>query len=149
MTMRDIIPPSFNLRSASLLVLLLLAGLAGNYFKLPFAFSIDFLFGSIATLVAIRLYGMFWGTFAAALASAYTIAAWHHPYAFIIFTLEAIVVGWGLRRRPNNDLLLLDAIYWLAIGMPLAGIFYKYLLGVNAITTLIIMAKQAVNEKGS
>ncbi|MDJ1182975.1 ATP-binding response regulator [Roseofilum casamattae] len=143
--MRNTIAFFSNIRSVSVLSLLLCAGLAGNYFKLPFAFSIEFLFGSIATLIILRLYGIFWGSFAAALASAYTILVWSHPYAFIIFTVEALFVGWGLRHHKNNDVLLLDAIYWLCIGMPLAWIFYKYALGVDVITTLTIAAKQAVN----
>ena len=143
--MRNPIASFSNIRSASVLILLLLAGFAGNYFKLPFAFSIDFLFGSIATLIVLQLYGIFWGSFAAALVSAYTLLVWSHPYAFIIFTVEAIFVGWGLRQRHNNDVLLLDAMYWLCIGMPLVWIFYKYALGLDVITTLIIMAKQGVN----
>ncbi|MBP0022328.1 MAG: response regulator [Cyanobacteria bacterium SBLK] len=142
--MRPIIAPFSNLRSLPILAILAIAGLAGNYFKLPFAFSVDFLFGSIATLVILRLYGIFWGTLIAAIASAYTILAWNHPYAFIIFTVEALFVGWGLRRK-GNDLLLLDTLYWLCIGIPLVWIFYKYALGLDIPTTLIIMTKQAVN----
>jgi signal transduction histidine kinase/DNA-binding NarL/FixJ family response regulator len=142
--MRQIITPFFKIRSLLMLVVLIIAGLAGNYFKLPFAFSVDFLFGSIATLIIARLYGIFWGTLAAALASVYTLIAWHHPYALIIFTIEVLFVGWGLRRK-NSDLLLLDTLYWLFIGMPLVWIFYKYALNLDSLSTLIIAVKQAVN----
>ncbi|MEA5470859.1 ATP-binding protein [Spirulina sp. 06S082] len=142
--MRQIIAPFRQVRSLLVLITLIIVGLVGNYFQLPFAFSVYFLFGSIATLIIAQLYGIFWGSFAAALASVYTIISWYHPYAFIIFTVEAIWVGWGLRRK-SNDLLFLDTLYWLFIGMPLVGIFYKYALGLDNILTIIVMVKQSVN----
>ncbi len=130
--------------SFSILAILVVAGYLGNYFKFPFTFNIDFLFGSIAVLIAVRLYGLGWGTLAAAIASFHTIIIWQHPYAFIIFTCEACFVGWRL-RRTKQSLLFLDMLYWLLIGMPLAWIFYKYFLQLNLTTTAIIMVKQGVN----
>ena len=40
-------------RSALGLAILMAAGLAGNYFSLPLFFGVDFLFGSILTLIAV------------------------------------------------------------------------------------------------
>lgn len=126
------------------LALLILAGYAGNYFKFPLFFSVDFIFGSIAVLIVASLYGMFWGTAAAVVAGFHTMLLWKHPYAWIIFTLEAFLVGWGLRHQ-KKDILTLDTIYWVAIGMPLVWLFYGSLLKVGTMSTLIIMVKQAVN----
>ncbi|MDY6803651.1 MAG: ATP-binding protein [Cyanobacteriota bacterium] len=132
-------------QSLFFLAFLIIAGYVGNYFKLPLFFSVDFLFGSIAVSIVLRLYGWFWGTAAGFIAGFCTLVLWKHPYAWIIFTLEAFFVGWGLRRRQNRNLLTIDALYWLAIGMPLVVLFYGSLLGVGTIATLTITFKQAVN----
>ena len=132
------------LPSVGVFILLLITGYLGNYFKYPFVFSVDFLFGSITVLMIVQLYGLAWGTFAAILASLHTIILWQHPYAVIIFTVEALFVGWGLKRKTNN-LLLLDILYWLLMGMPLVWLFYAGFLGLESSYVVLIMLKQAVN----
>ncbi len=136
---------SASSKSLLFLVFLILAGYVGNYFKLPLFFSVDFLFGTIAVFIVLRLYGWFWGTAAGFIAGSCTLLLWKHPYAWIIFTLEAFFVGWGLRRRQNRNLVTIDALYWLAIGMPLVVLFYGSFIEVGTIATLTITLKQAVN----
>ncbi len=133
-----------RLRSSIALTVLLIAGYTGNYFNLPLFFGVDFLFGSIAVLLVVCLYGTSWGAIAAAIASSYTILLWRHPYAAIIFILEALFVGWG-RRRKYPNVLLLDGFYWLFIGMPLVWLFYAGVMGVPVEAVLLVMLKQAVN----
>ena len=127
-----------------LLVLLIIAGYLGNYFKLALFFGVDFLFGSIAVLIVVAIYGTFWGAIAAIISSSYTYFAWGHPYAIIIFTCEAIFIGLFLRKKSQN-LLLLDGIYWLILGIPLVAIFYGGIIKVNGMATLLIILKQSVN----
>ena len=131
-------------RSMLLLAFLIAAGYAGNYFSFPFGFGVDFLFGSIAVLIVVKLYGIWWGTIASLIASSYTIALWQHPYALIIFTCETLFFAWRL-RRGNQNLLIIDMVFWLSIGMPLVLLFYGGILQVGAITTSIILVKQPVN----
>ena len=120
------------------------AGWAGNYVSLPLFFGVDFLFGSIAVLIAVRLYGLFWGTVVALVAGSYTCFLWHHPYALVIFTGEAVFIGLLLRRQSQN-LLLLDGIYWLCIGMPLVWLFYGGVMQMPATAVWLILLKQPVN----
>jgi signal transduction histidine kinase/ActR/RegA family two-component response regulator len=127
-----------------LLAALITLGYAGNYFKFPFGFGVDFLFGSIAVLVVVSLYRMWWGITASVIASSYTIILWQHPYALIIFACETLFVSWRL-KRGNHQLLTSDMIFWVLIGMPLVGLFYGYILKVGLITTAIILVKQPVN----
>ena len=127
-----------------LLIILAVAGWAGNYASLPLFFGVDFLFGSIAVLLAIRLHGLFWGTLVALIAGSYTCFLWHHPYALIIFTGEAVFIGLMLRRKSQN-LLLLDGIYWLCIGMPLVWLFYGGVMQMPATPVWLILLKQPVN----
>ncbi len=130
--------------SVQLLAFLMAAGYAGNYLSFPFGFGVNFLFGSIAVLIVVRLYGIWWGTVASLIAGSYTIVLWQHPFALIIFTCEALFVAWRLRQGDQN-LLLSDMIFWLLIGMPLVWFFYGKILQVEAITTSLMLVKLPVN----
>lgn len=135
--------PHFHsiLRLATLIV----AGLVGNYFNVPLFFGVNFLFGSIAVLIIVYLYKIRLSTMAAAIISSYTIFLWGHPYAVIIFTLEAVFVGWWLHHHKQQNIVLLACIYWIFIGMPLVWLFYSVVMGMGTIPVLLIMFKQAVN----
>ncbi|HEX8236759.1 MAG TPA: ATP-binding protein [Abditibacteriaceae bacterium] len=130
-------------RSRALLLLLLAAAIAGNYVRFPLVFGLDFLFGSVAVLVVVYCYGIRWGVAAAVVSSLYTLHLWHHPYALLIFTVEALFIGLAMRRTPN--MLLLDGMFWLLIGMPLVWIFYFQVLHTESTQTWLIMLKDAVN----
>ena len=133
------------LNSSTWLVVILIAiGYAGNYFSYPFGFGVDFLFGSVAVLIVVSLYGIWLGTLASLIVSSYTIILWQHPYALIIFVCEALFVAWKMRRGKQN-LLISDIIFWLCIGIPLVLVFYGYILQVGVVTTSIIALKQPVN----
>ncbi|MEL6779912.1 MAG: ATP-binding protein, partial [Cyanobacteria bacterium J06597_16] len=130
-----------NLLLASLLILSFL----GNYLSIPVLFHADWLFGSVFAMLVVRLYGWRWGTLAAVISAVYTIALWKHPYAFILFTLEVVFVGWGLRRRSQN-LLLLDVLYWGVIGFPLLWVLYAFLAKIPLGTVVFISLKNPVNQ---
>ena len=130
--------------SVQLLAFLMAAGYMGNYLSFPFGFGVNFLFGSIAVLIVVRLYGIWWGTVASLIAASYTIVLWQHPFALIIFTCEALFVAWRLRQGDQN-LLLSDMIFWLLIGMPLIWFFYGKILQFEAITTSLMLVKLPVN----
>lgn len=126
------------------LISLSLLGIAGNYLHLPLFFGVDFIFGSIAALIALRLYGISAGLMVALIAGAYTYVIWGHPYAMIIFTLEVLIVGALLQRRVSS-LVLADILYWVFIGMPLVWFFYNNIIGMNENQTVLILLKQPVN----
>jgi len=124
--------------------ILIAAAYAGNYFSVPLFFGVDFVFGSIAVLLAVRFFGTTWGTLAAIISSSYTILLWHNPYAAISFTLEAMFVGWLWHRKQYN-IVLLDGIYWLLIGMPYLWLTNFGIMHVNATQTLLIVLKAYVS----
>ncbi|WP_204103856.1 MULTISPECIES: response regulator [Spirulina sp. CCY15215] len=126
------------------LILLIVAGYLGNYFHLTFFFGIDFLFGSIAVLIIAYFYGIFWGAIASLIASSWTYFAWDHPYAIVTFTCEVLFVS-ILMRRTRQNMVFLDGLYWLCLGMPLVGLFYGAVLPVSINGTILIALKQAVN----
>lgn len=123
---------------------LTLLGLLGNYASYSLFFGVDFLFGSITVLLAVRLLGTTSGTIIAAIVGSYTIYLWSHPYALIIFTLEALIVGL-LQNTRLRGLVLSDICFWTVIGAPLAGLFYSQVIGMDTTQSLFIMLKQPVN----
>jgi hypothetical protein len=131
-------------QSKLILISLLIFGFAGNYFRLPILFHADWLFGSVFAILAVRLFGLGWGTFAATIAASYTIVLWSHPYAFLVFTLEVIFIGWGLRR--NSNVLLLDVIYWALLGVPLMWATYVFFTKIPPASVTFILLKNAVNQ---
>jgi signal transduction histidine kinase len=136
----------FNLspQSAVGLLLLMAIGYLGNYWRWSFFFNIDFLFGSIAVWIVVCLYGTTWGAIAAFVASLCTFFIWHHPFSIITFTCEAIWVGLFFDRRRHN-IVLLDAIFWFVVGMPLVLLFYRQIMQVEPVQVNIVLLKQAVN----
>lgn len=133
-----------QLRLTVVLLCLLVLGCAGNYFTIPIILHADWLFGSIFVMLVVRLYGLGWGTIAAVISNANTILLWKHPYGFILFTLEAIFVGLGLRRSKN--LLLIDVLFWATIGFPLLWLFYVIGAKIPPQTVLFLSFKNPVNQ---
>ena len=132
-------------KSTIALLGLLVAGYLGNYFSIPLILHIDWLFGSLFALLVVRLYGVGWGTIAAMIAGSYTVILWKHPAALILFTLEVLFVGWGLRRRSQN-LLLLDVTYWALIGFPLLCVMYVSWIKIPPQAVLLISFKNPLNQ---
>jgi signal transduction histidine kinase/CheY-like chemotaxis protein len=131
-------------QSLAVLGLLTIAGFLGNYYTIPLFFGADFLFGSIAVLLILYLYGASWGMISAIVIYSHTIVLWGHPFGFINFVSEAFFVGIFLKRGHRN-LLGIDWIFWLCIGMPLAWFYHGILMQMDAVTATFIMLKQAIN----
>ena len=125
-------------------VLLVGAGLVGNYCNYPIFLDINFLFGSIFAMLALQYFGLGRGILAAAIIASSTYFIWNHPYAILIMTGEVALVGWLMERRQIG-MVLADTIYWLVIGIPLVYLFYHGIMDVPPSNTYIVMTKQAVN----
>jgi len=134
-------------RSGYDLLVGLLFGLVGfclNWFKLELFFNVDFLFGSMVTMVALQRFGLVSGVTAAVIASLATLFHWHHPWAILIFTLEAVLV-YLLVNRKRFSLLNADILYWFTGGLVLVWLCYHNLMGFAPLTALLIALKQGVN----
>jgi len=131
-------------RKAMVTALLALLGLAANYLNLSVCYNVNFIFGSIFSIVAVGFLGLGWGVAVALAASCYSYWLWNHPYAIIIFTAESLWLGIALKRGRQN-ILLIDALYWLCLGIPLVVLFYGGVMGLGAQSTAIIAMKQPLN----
>ena len=143
-------PAPTGLERLLFIAALALAALLGNRLSLPLAFGVDFLFGSIAVMLALARLGTGAGLVVALVGGAYTWLLWGHPYALLIFLAEAAAVGWHrdrARRRglATPPLAVSAALYWLLLGVPLALLAHRFALGLDWIPTLLIVAKQSQN----
>ncbi len=120
------------------------AAYLGNVYHLPLFFNVDFLFGSIFLFVVLHYYGWAAAIVSALIASSYTAVLWQHPYAVIIMTLEVAAVGYFYRRHSRN-LMFLDTVYWIILGMPLVVLLYGGVMGIAEQSTFLIVFKQAIN----
>lgn len=125
-------------------ILLLVLGILGNYCRISLFLGVDFIFGSIAALLAARFYGAFWGGLAGGIIGSYTYVLWHHPYAMIILAAESALVGWLFKRR-RQSLILLDGLYWLFLGSLLVAFFYGIVLRIDTIQLHFVLLKQILN----
>jgi PAS domain S-box-containing protein len=124
--------------------LLVPASFAGNYFSLWFYSGVEIYFGSIAVLVAVRLFGPGWGVLAALGAGAATVVLWHHPYDLILYLCEALAVGLMCRRQSGN-LVLSDGLFWLFAGMPLTWLLYYFGAASGETMAAFFMLQKAIN----
>jgi PAS domain S-box-containing protein len=126
-------------RKIFLLITLIAAGFAGNFFALRLFTGFNYLFGSIATLLVVRLFGIRWGMVAALISSSWTIELFGHPYAMIWLCLEPLFVGYLLRRGSTRNIILYDALYWPLLGAPLIWILFLYVMKVPLLGTVAAM----------
>ncbi|MDO3376886.1 putative bifunctional diguanylate cyclase/phosphodiesterase [Geoalkalibacter halelectricus] len=122
---------------ALILLFLILAGLAGNIFAPRLFMGFNYLFGSIAVLLILRIYGLRWSLVAAMVAASATLWLFHHPFAMLWLGLEPLFIGLLLRRRPEApNLVLFSALYWTLVGVPLIFLFFLGVQGASLGGTL-------------
>lgn len=135
---------SLTRQSYGVLALLSVLSIMGNYYTLPLFFGVNFLFGSIAILLIIRLFGVSWGVIVAFIANSYTVLQWGYFYDLLLFTLEALFVGITWRRYYDN-IILLEGIFWLIIGIPLIWVLYTYFTPLTSQQIILFSLKSFVN----
>ena len=116
----------------------------GNVLNLPLFFNVDFLFGSVFVFIVLHYFGCVPAALTALISASHTAILWQHPYAVVILTLEALIVGL-LYERKSRNLMFLDTVYWLFLGMPLVVLFYGGVMDVAQQSTVLIVFKQAIN----
>jgi signal transduction histidine kinase/uncharacterized membrane protein len=127
-----------------LAALLGVLGFLVNLVPVQLSPGIDLIFGGVAFLIAAVAFGPGPGLLAAAIASLPTIWLWNHPYAWVIFSLEGLFVGWLVLRWQRRPLVA-NALYWALVGVGLITLFYFAVLGLRGTTFTVILLKQPFN----
>ena len=136
--------PTYGRKAIILLVALIAAGLVGNVCALGLFTGFNYLFGSIPVLLAVSLFGPWWGFLAGLVASSWTIALFGHPYAMTWLCVEPLFVGWMLKRGRSRNIILYDALYWTFLGAPLVWFFFRLVMQATLLGTVAAMLMYAV-----
>ncbi|AJE04623.1 histidine kinase [Geobacter pickeringii] len=119
-------------------------GFAVNWLNPPLFFGVNALFGSLFVMIALLRYGTGAGIMAGFIAGSYTWIFWGHPWGLMVFLGEAWFVGRMLRRSRN--VILLDTLYWLCIGIPFVLSYRFLLLHSDLSLSLLLALKVGVND---
>jgi len=130
---------TYSRKNILLLIGLMAAGFAGNYFALRLFTGFNYLFGSIPVLLVVRLFGVRWGFVAGVAASSWTIALFGHPYAMIWLCGEPLFIGWLLAKGRSRNIILYDSLYWPLIGVPIIWCFFQYVMNASFLGTIAAM----------
>jgi signal transduction histidine kinase/CheY-like chemotaxis protein len=136
------VPSKLN-RSFAVTLAFGLLGLLVNLPRLTIFTGATLLFGGAFYLMAALLFGPWYGAIAALITALPSVLLWGHPETACIVVAEALTVGWLARRRVHST--LADLIYWVAIGTPLAALFYLVLLSYPAPSNWVMVVKYPVN----
>lgn len=117
------------------LVLLLSVAFAGNFLAPRLFTGFNYLFGSVGVLLVLRLFGVGWALVASLAAALWCRQLFGHFYMLLWLVPEPLFVWLWLRRRPHDTLILADAAYWVAVGIPLLVLVFLPVLGVTPLGT--------------
>jgi PAS domain S-box-containing protein len=134
-----------KLREALALLAMTAMGMVGNFLNAELFFGVNFLFGSIATIIAVRSSGALWGTVVGLAVGSYSYVLWGHPYAIIVFGMEALFIGLLTCFIKNSNVILIDVVYWALLGCPLVWVLHSYQLGLPESAVTLLAVKQAAN----
>ncbi len=92
-------------------------GFVVNGFPVSVFGRVQLLFGGIFYLLIAIVYGPVYGLLAAFVASSRTLLLWQTPYAVLYMSVEALAIGWLVKKRLQPFWAALA--YWVLIGVPL------------------------------
>jgi signal transduction histidine kinase/DNA-binding response OmpR family regulator len=128
------------------LLISVIAGLLGylvNCFPMTVFGRVEIVFGGVCYLLIAICYGPVYGLLAALIAAAKPVELWGQPYPLIFMGLEALAVGWLLRKRWQP--FLADLLYWGTVGLPLLILIYVVYLNFRGISGWSIVIANSFN----
>lgn len=132
----------WSAKETGLAVLLGLAGFVVNNLELQLGWGMHFVFGNALVYAFLRVLAPQSLILAVAIASVRTIFLWNHPWAWIIWIVEAaFIVFYARKNSPVRN----DVIFWLVLGAPLLLLTYGAILKMDELSLLLVLAKQSTN----
>ncbi|MHB9102231.1 MAG: hypothetical protein ACYC2E_12035, partial [Sulfuricella sp.] len=138
----------FSAKTVAALLVLALAGMLGNHFTLWLFPGVEILFGSIAVLIAARTLGLYWALAVGAVSVIPLVAVSHHPFGPLLYGGEAIALSFACRYSQRN-IVALDGIYWLLIGMPATWLLNDWVGGGDSGMAAYYALRNGVNGIGN
>ena len=132
----------WSAKEIALAILLGLAGLFLNSFDLQLGWGMHFVFGNALVYAFLRVLAPQSIILAAAISSVRTIFLWNHPWAWLVWVVEAAFIAFYARK---NSPVRNDVIFWLVLGAPLLLLTYGAILKMDELSLLLVLAKQSTN----
>lgn len=113
-----------------------------NFLEVQLGWGLHFVFGNALIFAFLRVVEPRSIVLAAAIASFRSIMLWGHPWAWLIWTVEAAVLAYSVRRMSP---VRADVLFWFFAGTPLLALTYGTVMGMDQVSLLLVIGKQAVN----
>lgn len=118
------------------------AAMGLNFLEVQLGWGLHFIFGNALIFAFLRVASARAIILATAFASFRSVMLWGHPWAWLIWTLEATVLAYSTRRTSP---VRADVLFWLFLGIPLLALTYGWIMGMDRTSLMLVMGKQAVN----
>lgn len=118
------------------------AGYLLNLLEMDLGWGLHLMFGNALIYAFLRVLPSSGTILAAAVANLRTIFLWQHPWAWVIWTLEAATLTRFVRRIAP---LRVCIIFWVLVGTPLLVLTYGLIMGMDQLSLNLVIAKQAIN----
>lgn len=123
-------------------ILLGAVGFALNVVEVQLGWGLHFIFGNALVLAFLRVLAPGPLVLAVGISSSRSIFLWGHPWAWAVWTIEAVVLARYARERA---LVKVDILYWIVIGTPLLALTYGGIMAMDRPSLALVIGKQAVN----
>jgi len=134
----------FNHQNLLLSFVLGVVALVINLYPVPFFANVQFILGNTLTVIVAILCGPWYALITSLLASTGLMLIWDSYHVFVIFSLEAVFLGFC--RRRDIYALYGSFIFWAIIGMPLFYLMANIFFDLPAEHLSFVTLKQAINS---
>ncbi len=131
-----------SLREVAFALLVGGAAMALNFLEVQLGWGLHFIFGNALIFAFLRVVSPRAIILAAAFASFRSVMLWGHPWAWLVWTIEAAVLAFFTRRTSP---VRADVLFWLFVGIPLLALTYGWIMGMDRTSLMLVIGKQAVN----
>lgn len=104
--------------------------------------GVDVVLGGAFVFASYRLLSGPQFAVAFSLAAARSIMLWGHPWAWLIWTFEGVVLA---RMRRVSSPVIVDVCFWVFAGSTLLWLSYGFLLGMDNLSVQLTILKQGIN----
>ncbi|MCO7226730.1 ATP-binding protein [Pleionea sp. CnH1-48] len=123
--------------------LLGIIGIGLNYLSVPILPPIELISSPIVLMISVRALGLRYGLVTLIITMGHFCWLYESLYNPIIYTLECLFFYWGCRKGWQP--ILVDALYWLILGIPLVWFILTYIEPTDSSAFFSILLKQPVN----
>lgn len=117
-------------------------GFFANSFVISSGWGLEFLLGGAVVFSALRVLTPLQIAVAGCISASQSIWMWDHPWAWVIWTIEAAILG-SLSKRTSP--IRHDVLFWLLLGAPLLWLTYGGIMQTDGYSLILLILKHSIN----